>query len=326
MRVLITGAAGYLGSTLARASLASGHEVLAVDSLIHGGEALVGLQGKPRFRFVKEDVRDSKSMEKLIREADALVHLAAIVGDPACARNPREAIAINQRASLALAELAESAGISRFIFASTCSNYGKMETEDGFVTETEPLRPVSLYAESKVAVERELLEKASLPATVLRFATLYGLAPRMRFDLTVNQFVLEMRMRGRIVVFGEKFWRPYVHVQDAARAILLVLESSDADVRGQVFNVGATAENYRKLDLVEIISERLPGTVVEYVHKDEDPRDYRVSFERIASTLGFKPEWTVPDGVDEIIGAFDDGLIEDPFHARHYNIPPADVL
>ena len=218
---------------------------------------------------------------------------------------------MNREASFALLDRARAAGAARFIFASTCSNYGKMADMSVLATERHELRPVSLYAETKVAVERELLSgrHAALNPTVLRFATLYGLSPRMRFDLTVNQFAAEMQTRGELTVFGEQFWRPYVHVHDAARAIVACLGAGVETVAGEVFNVGATDQNFRKSDIVEMVQKRLkaPASVTR-ITKVEDPRDYRVCFDKIARTLGFSPRHTVESGIAEVIRAFETGV------------------
>ena len=188
------------------------------------------------------------------------------------------------------------------------------------ITEDGVLAPVSLYAEHKVEMEKMLLA-GDLGATCLRFATLYGAAPRMRFDLTVNEFTRELWADKDLEIFGELFWRPYVHVADAARAIRIVLEAPQEQIAGEVFNVGSSAENYRKLDLAKIISERVPRGEISYVHRDEDPRDYKVGFEKIRDTLGFEPRMRVPDGVDEIATALDEQRFGDPFAPVHANVP-----
>ena len=267
-------------------------------------------------------MRDADRVHSALQGVDAVVHLAAIVGDPACARDPELAKAVNLEASLGLFAEAQEAGARRFLFASTCSNYGRMADTSVLATEEHELRPVSLYAETKVAVERTLLAAPARPtaATVLRLATLYGLSPRMRFDLTVNEFVMQMLVHRKLVVFGEQFWRPYVHVRDAARAFAMVLASPAGAVAGRVFNVGDTQENYRKSDLLERMEVRIPGAEIQRVKKAEDPRDYRVSFARIHERLGFSVTRRVPDGIDEIATALESGLIEDPHHPAHYNV------
>lgn len=322
MNVLVTGGAGYVGSTLVPMLLNRGNRVRVLDSLMHGGEPLLGSWAHPCFDFVKGDVRDAAAVREALEGMDAVVHLAAIVGDPACARNPGEAKAINLEASLALIEAAKRAGVSRFVFASTCSNYGKMKDPDGYVDESSELAPVSLYAETKVAVEHALLESGSddgFIGTPLRFATVFGVSPRMRFDLTVNEFTMEMLTKGKLVVFGEQFWRPYVHVADAGRAIIKALEAPAESVRGQVFNVGSTNQNYQKQQLVELIQPHAPGAKVEYVHKAEDPRDYRVSFARINDRLGYETTRDVPDGIREVARLVRSGVIQNFGDARFRN-------
>jgi nucleoside-diphosphate-sugar epimerase len=314
MNVLITGGAGYIGSTLAPQLLAAGHRVRVLDALLHGGRALLPVWAHARFEFLRGDVRDRAAVARALDGVDAVVHLAAIVGDPACAKQPELARAVNLEASVALLAESRRRGVSRFVFASTCSNYGKMKDAEAYVDEASDLAPISLYAETKVAVERAILsdpETNGFCATPLRFATVYGVSPRMRFDLTVNEFTLDMVGRGRLVVFGEQFWRPYVHVADAARAVATVLVAPAAAVRREVFNVGATEENYRKLDLVELLRRHAPDASVEFVEKKEDPRDYRVSFAKVKERLDFTLTKTVRDGIAEVAQLVRDGVLSD---------------
>jgi nucleoside-diphosphate-sugar epimerase len=318
MNILITGGAGYIGSTLTPLLLAAGHRVRVLDHLVHGGESLLGVWCDPGFEFIRGDIRDRTTVQTAVLGQDAVVHLAAVVGDPACAREPDLARATNLDASLALIEESQHAGVGRFIFASTCSNYGKMKNANQYVDEDSELSPVSLYAETKVAVEQTLLgdqHNHSWCPTPLRFSTVYGVSPRMRFDLTVNEFTMEMLTKKHLKVFGEQFWRPYIHVWDVARAIQLVLDSPAATVGGRVFNVGATNQNFQKQQLVELIRPYAPDALVEFVYKAEDPRDYRVSFARITNQLGFKTTRTVAQGIGEVarlvqenvVGNFGDG-------------------
>ena len=312
MKVLVTGGAGYVGSTLVPLLLAAGHKVRVVDHLAHGGEPLLGVWSHPDFEFVLGDIRDRNTLRSAVSGIDSTVHLAAIVGDPACSREPDLARATNLEASLALIQESRSAGVNRFVFASTCSNYGRMKDPERLVDEDSELSPVSLYAETKVAIERALLDGGRTDKwcpTPLRFSTVYGVSPRMRFDLTVNEFTLELMLKKHLKVFGEQFWRPYIHVRDAGRAILRVLESPEAKVAHRVFNVGDTTQNFQKQQLVELIRRHVPDAVVDYVHKTEDPRDYRVSFTRIQNELGFKITMTVPDGIAETVHLIKCGLL-----------------
>ncbi|MDQ2843784.1 MAG: NAD(P)-dependent oxidoreductase [Acidobacteriota bacterium] len=302
MNVLVTGGAGYLGSTCVSLLLGKGHKIRVIDSLLHGGQSLLSFWHQSSFDFVFGDIRDRSLLRTALDGIDAVVHLAAIVGDPACARNANQAREVNLQASVSLLEDCRRSKIQKFVFASTCSNYGKMQDPDGYVNEDSELCPLSVYAETKVQAERNLLEAdhaEPLTATSLRFATLYGVSPRMRFDLTVNEFTLAMVVKGHLIVFGEQFWRPYVHVRDAARAIGDVLISG-ANIRGQVFNVGATNQNFRKQDLVEMIRAHAPDACIEYIREKEDPRDYRVCFDKIADRLSFVLTRTVPEGIAEV--------------------------
>jgi nucleoside-diphosphate-sugar epimerase len=321
---LVSGGAGYLGIPTIEELLAGGRPVRVLDALIHGDQE--GLADDLRSRGVEVlngDIRDPEARRRALEGVGEVVHLAAIVGDPACARDPQLARAVNVEGATALIAEARVAGVGRFVFASTCSNYGRLADVSAPIAEDGALAPVSLYAEQKVAIERALLDAALPPmqVTCLRFATLYGVAPRMRFDLTVNEFTRDLWANRSLEVFGERFWRPYVHVRDAARAIRLTLDSPASRIAGEVFNVGRSDENYRKLDLVNVLRGQVDRGKVSFVHRDEDPRDYKVSFDKIARVLGFRPAMTVPDGVAEIVAALDAGRFRDPFHGRHRNVP-----
>lgn len=322
MNILVTGGAGYVGSTLVPLLLNGGHRVRVLDTLLHGGEPLLGVWSHPDFEFVRGDVCDRAKLHAAVAGIEAVVHLAAIVGDPACSRQPDLARAVNLQASLALIAESQRAGVSRFLFASTCSNYGKMKEASQYVDEETELSPVSLYAETKVAVEKELLQSkgnGKWCPTPLRFATIFGVSPRMRFDLTVNEFTMEMLTKKHLKVFGEQFWRPYIHVRDAARAIQLVLNSPAAKVAGTVFNAGATDQNFQKQQLVEMIRPYAPDAVVEFVHKNEDPRDYRVSFTRISDQLGFKITRSVAQGIEEVADLVRNDVIGNFGEGRYRN-------
>ncbi len=229
---------------------------------------------------------------------------------------------MNWEATRRLFERCASSGtVRRFVFASTCSNYGKMEGE-GFVDESSPLRPVSLYAQQKVRMEELLLGHpldAAMAATSLRFATAYGLSPRPRFDLTVNEFTREVVLGRTLEIFGEQFWRPYCHVVDLARACRLVLEADRELVAGEVFGVGVTDENYQKAGIAELLRDLKPDADIRFVRRDEDPRDYRVDFSKIARVLGFEATRTVRDGVAEYADAISRRLISDPDSPRYRN-------
>jgi len=312
---LVTGGAGYVGSIVVDELLERGHRVRVLDSLLHGPvPSLLRVWGREDFEFVHGDVRDPDARRRALQNVENVVHLAAIVGDPACAREPEQARSVNQEGTTALLDDATAAGAERLVFASTCSNYGKMADNSVHATEDFELRPVSLYAETKVAAELEVLSRSynGLKTCCLRFATVYGASPRMRFDLTVNEFTRDVSLDRELVVFGEQFWRPYVHVRDAARSVVLALEAPTDVMSGQVFNVGMTSENYRKLDLVEMLRQRIPTLQVEFVHRDEDPRDYKVSFDKVRDRLGFQAGRSVVHGIDEVIALVRSGMVGDP--------------
>jgi len=318
--VLVTGGAGYVGSVLVDELLSRGFRVRALDTLLHGSvPSLLLPWGNSRFTFIRGDVRDQDARALALDGVTAVVHLAAIVGDPACARNTDLARNVNVDGTRALLDDSCDNGVERFIFASTCSNYGKMNG-DGLADEDSALAPVSLYAETKVAAEMDVLRRnGGFTGTCLRFATVYGTSPRMRFDLTINEFTRDLAVKRELTVFGEQFWRPYIHVRDAARAIASVLEAPPEVVAGEVYNVGNTQENYRKLDIVEILHKRLPDGEIKFVHREEDPRDYRVSFEKFAERVGFRPGRTISEGIDEVLALLGSGLIEDPYAASFRN-------
>lgn len=320
-KILVTGGAGYIGSVLVRQLLKQGCRVRVVDSLRSGGDSLVELMGDEHFEFLRGDIRDKSVCCEAVEGIDAVMHLAAIVGDPACKKFADDAKSTNCAAAEQLYMAASEASVDRFIFASTCSNYGKMK-DNGFVHEESELSPVSLYAETKVAFETFLLENASAKCapTICRFSTVYGLSPRPRFDLTVNEFTREAAMGRELVIFGEQFWRPYCHVNDLGRSMIAVMEAERSRVSKRVYNVGDTSENYTKGMLCEELGKQFPKLKVSYVEKNEDPRDYRVNCDRIASELGFRITKRVPDGIREIANTISSGLISDPDSTAYKNV------
>jgi nucleoside-diphosphate-sugar epimerase len=321
--VLVTGGAGYIGSVLVRILLNKGYHVRAFDSLKFGGDALYDVAQHPEFEFMKGDVRNDKDIDRALVGMDYVAHLAAIVGDPACSKFPEEANEVNWSGAVNLFEKAEKAGLERFVFASTCSNYGKMADPNSFVDENSELRPVSLYAELKVKFENYLLNErkdAKICATALRFSTVYGFSPRIRFDLTVNEFTRNVCITGQQEIWGPQFSRPYCHVDDLARAVVLALEAPVEKVKAKVFNVGDTKENYSKRMLMEEIQKQIPDAKAIYVEKSEDPRDYRVNCDKIRDELGFTITKKVPDGVREIIKLMKSGIITDPHSEKFRNI------
>lgn len=322
-KILVTGGAGYIGSVLTRQLLDKGYKVRVLDNLMYGGEPIIDLLNLPDFEFVKGDIRNEEDVKIAMQGIDCVAHLASIVGDPACAKQPELARSTNLEGSKLLYEIANKSGVSKFVFASTCSNYGKMADPDAYVTEESATSPVSLYAETKVAVEEFLLSRDrnnTCKPTCLRFSTVYGLSLRPRFDLTVNEFAKELALGRELVIFGEQFWRPYCHVYDLARSVITVIEAAPEKVAFDVFNVGDTSENYQKKMIVEEVKKLIPDAKIKYVSKNEDPRDYRVNFDKIKKMLGFELMFKVPDGIAQIKKVLDDGFILNPDDNKYKNV------
>lgn len=325
--ILVTGGAGYVGSGLLRELLLKGYNVTCIDNLLFGGESLLDIWHNKNFTFYKCDINDSQKLDEVFlkNNFDGVIHLAAIVGDPACKINSDLAIKTNFESSKNLLEKSKNSEVSKFIFASTCSNYGKMDDPEAYVDENSKLAPVSLYAELKVKFEKYMLSEMKkidgFFPTSLRFSTVYGLSPRMRFDLTVNEFTKDLVLGKELIIFGEQFWRPYCHVKDFSNAFITVLNSPNEKVAYNVFNVGDTKENYTKQMIVNEIKKVLPNSKIKYVKKNEDPRDYRVNCDKIKKELGFKISMTVPDGIKEIKRVIQENLIQDPEDQKYYNIP-----
>ena len=320
-KILVTGAAGYIGSVLVRQLLNKNYSVRGADLLFFGGDSLLDIYNHPNFEFLKGDLRQRKFIEQILDGVTDVIHLAAIVGDPACAKQPELAKQINLEASKQLFHLCNENNINKFIFASTCSNYGKMEGNN-LVNENSPLKPVSLYAELKVTFEKYILDTPindNFSPTALRFSTVYGLSPRMRFDLTINEFIREVTIKNKLEIFGEQFWRPYCHVEDLARSCVLVLEAPNSKVRNNVFNVGDTTQNYQKKMIADEILKTIPGAEIKYVHRSEDPRDYKVDFSKIKNILNFSITKKVPDGLAEVHKVLIDGIIQDPYLPKYGN-------
>jgi nucleoside-diphosphate-sugar epimerase len=325
--VLITGGAGYIGSLLTGELLREGYRVTVIDDLLFGGESLIAYFPHPHFHFVKGNVWEPRLLRTAIPDnlplPDTVVHLAAIVGFPACQAVGRQvAWRYNVEATQHVFEQAAELNVKRFIFSSTYSNYG-LSPEGKPVDEATPLNPQSLYAETKIAAERYLLNQSGETPSplIFRFATLYGTSPRTRFDLIVNQFVLEAYTRRELLIYQRGYSRSFIHVRDVARGILLGLEAPEEKVRGQVFNLGSEDGNYTKDEIVSLILKRLPETVVRY--KDltfgGDMRDITVSFNKVRHELGFESSLTVDDGVREVLHVLRDGIIKDPDNPRYRN-------
>lgn len=295
--ILVTGGAGYVGSVLVRHLLEKGHSVCVIDKLLFdNGHTVIEYFSNPRFSFHRGDIRDKSLMKKLVDGKDFIVHLAAIVGFPACEKDKDLAVSTNIGASKTLSALLKDG--QRIIYASTGSNYGRVAC--GKCTEETPLAPISVYGKTKTEAERWLLEHNN--AIVYRFATAFGLSPRMRLDLLINDFVYEAVVNRYLIMFEKDFKRTFIHVEDMANSLVFAIEKAGL-MSGQVYNVGDSRNNFSKEDVAHIIKKKINY----YLHfanvgEDMDKRNYEVCYEKL-NALGFRCSVTVEEGVDQLIRA-----------------------
>ena len=309
MRFLVTGGAGYIGSVLLGELLRAGHEVICLDRLFFGEEPIREYLGNPRFKLVKDDIRWFDP--SILKGVDVVVDLAALSNDPSGELNPAKTYDINYIGRMRVARLSREYGVKRYIFASTCSVYG---FQPGILNESSPLNPLTTYAKSAALAERDLLPMASrdFTVTILRFATAYGLSPRMRFDLAINGMVLSLYKTGRIRVMRDGTqWRPFVHIKDIAKAVMLISEADRDLVNGEIFNVGSNEQNYQILPLAKMIGDAIGEPYEIEWYGDPDRRSYRVDFSKIKRTLGFTPKYTPREAAVEIYNALEKGIVSD---------------
>jgi len=313
-RVLVTGGQGYLGSVVDDLLSRSGIEVVSLDS----GYVSDTQRELPHVTYVRGDVLDPAAWQTLLTGADAVVHLAAIVGDPACGVDEDLAMATNYLGTIRVVEACRKFGVGRIVFASTCSNYGSTAGEQ--VDVWSPLNPQSVYARTKVLAEHYLLSPrgGGPEPCILRFATLHGLSPRMRFDLAVNIMTASAIAEGHIAVHGGSQWRPFIHVRDAAMGILTCLRKRPGS-SAAVYNCGSNEENYLIRDLAELVRREVPGSVTDFLGEVDDPRNYRVDFSLIRQALSFTNSFRVVDGIREIRDAMVKGEYGDYLSPRYSN-------
>lgn len=314
------GGAGYVGSALVLRLLKdTDFNVTVFDNLMYGGDSLFPFFNfKERFNFIKGDLRDF-NFEQLLQNIDYVVNFAALVGEPICKKYPKEAQQINFDANLKLARASEKKGIERYIFTSTCSCYGKRESDDP-ISEEGDLQSISLYAETKVNSEKMLLnDLPDLPTVVLRFATAYGMAARIRFDLLLHQLIQEAWEKKKVTIFGPNSWRPLVHVDDIARSVILVLTKNNQIQKKDVFNVGSNDQNFKKIELAEMVAKRFNADI-EIIESKIDPRSYNVSFDKILVELDYQPLLRPNQAIDHIAIALESGLIDNKMLHQSVNI------
>ena len=305
MKVLLTGYNGYVGTIMTPMLLAAGHEVIGLDTNLYQGSTFGKENTTKEVSAINKDIRDVTLSD--LQGFEAIIHLAGLSNDPLGDLNPDLTYQINHLASVQLAKLAKQVGIHRFIFASSCSNYGA--AGDNFLTEDAEFNPVTPYGQSKVRVEQDVSKLADddFSPTFLRSGTAYGVSPRLRFDLVLNNLVAWAYTTGNVHLKSDGSpWRPVVHIEDMSRAFLAALNAPRELVHNQAFNVGQTEENYRVRDMAQIVIETVPGSKLEFASDaGPDKRNYRVNCDKIATVLQeFKPQWTVRKGAQELYGAY----------------------
>lgn len=299
-KVLVIGGAGYVGSALVKRLLDRKFQVTVLDAMHFGDTPLARVKGHPKLTLICEDFRNIEALTRAMAEVESVIHLGGLVGDPACAVDPQLTVDVNITATKFVGEIAKARGVRRLIFASSCSVYGACEH---IVDEDSRLNPQSLYARSKVASEAVLcaLNGSDFAVTRLRFATIYGISGRTRFDLVINLLCAKAVRERVITVFGADQWRPFVHVDDVARAIVIALQAPVERVAGQAFNVGSDAQNLTLGDAALLIKRQVPNAEIISDDTTVDRRNYRVRFANIRSRLGFEPAWTPERGIAQVV-------------------------
>lgn len=306
--VLVTGGAGYVGSVLIKKLLDQNYNVKIIDSLVYGSDGISDYTNSDSIELINSDIRKIQNIPDIFYNVNCVIHLAAVVGEPLCKKIPLAAKQINEFATKNIIKLSKKSGVERFIFASTCSNYGSSET---IVDENSPVFPLSLYSKCKVNSEKFLLfEKSNtFQPCILRFATAHGLSPRMRFDLLLQEFLRDAIIDKKISIFGQDFWRPLIHVEDMADACISCINAPSKLISGQIYNVGSNEENYTKKQLAEKIQKFIPDIEIEIIKSKKDPRNYKVSFDKIRNSLNFNTKKSVTDSIAEILKDIDSGII-----------------
>lgn len=318
--ILLIGGAGYVGTVITSHFLKLGYKVRVLDNFVYQNQDSVqAYLGDENYEFIYGDFGDMSVLDKATEGIKNVVFLGGLVGDPITKKYPEASNKINEVGVQACIDYFDNKNIDRLIFISTCSNYGLIK-ENELADEEFELNPLSLYAKAKVAAELHLMSKkgkVSYAGTVLRFATAFGLSPRMRFDLSVSEFVRDLYFGEELLVFDEHTWRPYCHIRDFARLIELVLNADNSKVSFEVFNAGGEVNNFTKKMIVDAIADQIPGAKIKFGANGSDPRNYKVSFKKVKDTLGFEPKYTVKDGITELINALKLGVYSDSMQNKN---------
>ena len=317
--ILLIGGAGYVGSVITAHFLKKGYKVTILDYFVYDNQfSIQPYIGDPDYKIIYGDINNEKVLEKASVGITDVILLAGLVGDPITKTYPKESEMINEKGVQKCMDFFNGKGIGKLVFISTCSNYGLIK-EGELADENFTLSPLSLYAKAKVANEKYLMDKkdeVDYKGVVLRFATAFGLSPRMRFDLSVSEFVRDVYFGKELLVYDEHTWRPYCHVRDFARLLDIVINAEDEKVAFEIFNAGGDVNNFTKKMIVEEILKHIPEGKIIYGENGSDPRNYKVSFSKVKSVLGFEPFFSVPDGIEELIESLKFGLYKDSIEKR----------
>jgi len=320
-KVFVTGGAGYIGSVLSGILLEAGYEVILYDCFFFNESSIKNISQHPSLTVVKGDVQDTATVASLLEKGMDVIHLASLSNDPSCDMDPKWSLKINHEATVNLAIAAKEKGCRRFVYASSCSVYGFGGEE--ILTETSLCNPVSLYADLKLRSEESIMKMAdkSFCPVLLRQATIFGLSPRMRFDLAINQMTMHAITRGKIFVMGGgEQWRPFLHVRDSARLFKACLEAPREDVFSQVFNAGSDENNFQIVELAELVSRELEDIEVVVAPDDTDRRSYNVDFSKIKRVLGFTPKENISNSISEIADYIKDHPSADFNSSEYFNV------
>jgi nucleoside-diphosphate-sugar epimerase len=313
-KILIIGGGGYVGTVLTSHLLKQGYKVVVLDNFVYKNQfAVQPFVGDRDYQLVYGDLGNTNDLQKVSEGITDVIILGGLVGDPITKTYPEESEAINDKGIKTCIDFFGEKQLDKLIFVSTCSNYGLIK-ENEVADENFELNPLSLYAKAKVSGEQFLLSKkgkVTYTGVVLRFATAFGLSSRMRFDLSVSEFTKELFLGKELLVFDEHTWRPYCHVRDFARLMEIVLKADKSIVGFEVFNAGGDVNNFTKKMIVDEIVKYVPEGKVKYGTQGSDPRNYKVSFSKVKKALGFEPEFTVTDGIKELVEAFSIGMYSD---------------
>ncbi|HDL00908.1 MAG TPA: NAD(P)-dependent oxidoreductase [candidate division Zixibacteria bacterium] len=318
--ILLIGGAGYVGTVVTSHFLKKGYKVTVVDNFVYDNQfAIQPYFGDPDYQFFYGDINNNKVLEKASKGITDVIILAGLVGDPITKKYPEESRKINKEGVQNVIDFFNGRGLDKLVFISTCSNYGLIK--DGELADEDfELNPLSLYAKAKVANEKYLLNKkgqVDYTGIVFRFATAFGLSPRMRFDLSVSEFVRDVFFGEELLVYDEHTWRPYCHVRDFARLLDLAIHAEKDKVDFEVFNAGGDVNNFTKKMIVDEILKEIPDGKIKYGENGSDPRNYKVSFSKVKNVLGFEPNFTVQDGIKELVEALKLGLYSDSMQNKN---------